>query len=51
MSMIADNYVKEINKRKQADETLKPKTPEATARATQSANQGLFFNKKQQAMF
>ena len=54
MGMIADNYVKEINRRRQnADETttIKPKTPEGSGRITLSANQVLFFNKKQQALF
>ncbi len=54
MGMIADNYVKEINRRRQnADEitAVKPKTPEVSGRITQSANQVLFFNKKQQALF
>ena len=35
MGMIADNYVKEINKRKQSEEPSgKPKTPDGTARGT-----------------
>jgi hypothetical protein len=41
MGMIADNYVKEINRRRQnADETttVKPKTAEGSGRITQSAN-------------
>ena len=41
MGMIADNYVKEINRRRQnADETttVKPKIAEGSGRITQSAN-------------
>ena len=51
MGMIAENYVKEINRRRQNADETKPKTPEGSGRITQSANQVLFFNKKQQALF